>query len=181
MTRDTPARVLCRAITPLLPITPIRPVRACCSTFCVLLILWAARASGGDTPKPGETEAGSFGMKWAFIPAGEFDMGSPADEKGREGEEALHRVKISKPFRMSVTEVTQGQWQAVMGQRRGNFTGDNLPVEGVSWQDAVAFCEKLSALEKKKCRLPTEAEWEYACRAGSTQRFSCAENVAELG
>jgi formylglycine-generating enzyme required for sulfatase activity len=107
-------------------------------------------------------------------------MGSPPDEKGREGEEALHRVKISKSFRMSVTEITQAQWRAVMGQRRGNFAGDDLPVEGVGWQDAVAFCEKLSALGKKKCRLPSEAEWEYACRAGSRERFSGTASLAEL-
>jgi len=137
---------------------------------------------------------GASGIKFAFIPAGEFEMGSPADEKGREPDESLHRVKISKPLRMSVTEITQAQWRAVWGElatRPTSFAGDDLPVEEVTWQDAVAFCEKLTAIEKRKCRLPTEAEWEYACRAGSSRRFSGAvpqasrlvagEKLGELG
>jgi formylglycine-generating enzyme required for sulfatase activity len=107
-------------------------------------------------------------------------MGSPPDEKGREPEEVRHRVKISKPFRMSVTEITQAQWRTVMGRKRGSFEGDNLPVEAISWQEAVAFCAKLSEIEKKKCRLPTEAEWEYACRAGATGRFSGGEELKDL-
>ncbi|MCY3021711.1 MAG: SUMF1/EgtB/PvdO family nonheme iron enzyme [Planctomycetota bacterium] len=118
-------------------------------------------------------------MRLAYIPAGEADMGSPGDEKGREDDEALHRVKLAKPFRIGVTEVTQAQWKAVMGQRRGEFEGDNLPVESVSWKDAVAFCEKLSKTEGKTYRLPTEAEWEYACRAGSAGRFSAADKLTD--
>jgi len=149
--------------------------------FCVCLVLGCASAFGGDAPKPGEVVAGVSGIKFAFIPAGELEMGSPAEEKGREPEEVLHRVKISRPFRMGVTEVTQAQWRAVMGQRRGSFEGDSLPAAEVTWQDAVTFCVKLSDIEKKKCRLPTEAEWEYACRAGSSKRFSVGEELSALG
>ncbi len=125
-----------------------------------------------DAPKPGETVANSVGMKLTLVPAGEFRMGSPADEKGREAEETPHRVTIGRAFRIGTTEVTQAQWKAVMGARRGRFEGDDLPVEDVSWNDAVAFCQKLSKAEGKTYRLPTEAEWEYACRAGAAGRFA---------
>jgi formylglycine-generating enzyme required for sulfatase activity len=157
--------------------------------LCVYIFLGCAGIFAGEAPKPGDVQqssrivevvAGASGIKFAFIPAGEFDMGSPADEKGREEEETKHRVKISKPFRMSTTEITQAQWKALMGQRRGEFDGENLPVESATWKDAVAFCEKLSQVEGKKCRLPTEAEWEYACRAGATGRFSGGEKLDEL-
>jgi formylglycine-generating enzyme len=120
-------------------------------------------------------------MKMAFIPAGEFIMGSPADEKGREDDERQHTVKITKAFRIGVTEVTQAQWTKVMGQRKGKFAGDDRPVEEVSWKDAVAFCRKLSQLEGQTYRLPTEAEWEYAGRAGATGRFSGGARLVELG
>jgi formylglycine-generating enzyme required for sulfatase activity len=110
-------------------------------------------------------------MKLAYIPAGEFDMGSPAEQKGHEDDESLHRVKLTRAFRLGATEVTQAQWKAAMGQRRGKFEGDDLPVEDISWNEARAFCEKLSKAEGRTYRLPTEAEWEYACRAGSTGRF----------
>jgi len=130
-------------------------------------------AAGADeaAPKAGHVLANSVGMKMVYVPAGEFDMGSPADEKGHEHDETLHRVKISRPFRMSATEVTQAQYKAVMGERKGRFEGDDRPVEEISWKDAVAFCQKLSKLEGKTYRLPTEAEWEYACRAGSSGRY----------
>ena len=136
-------------------------------------------AADAPAPKPGDIVTNSVGMKLAYVPAGEFDMGSAADEKGHEEDEARHRVKLTKAFRIGVTEVTQGQWKAVMGQRRGKFEGDDLPVEDVSWTDAKAFCEKLSKAEGKTYRLPTEAEWEDACRAGATGRFA-GEKLADL-
>jgi len=149
--------------------------------LCACLLLSCAAAFGGAGVNPGEVVTGASGIKFASIPAGEFEMGSPAGEKGREPEEAQHRVKISKPFRMSSTEITQSQWRAILGQRRSSFEGDDMPVEELTWQDAVAFCAKLSGIEKKKCRLPTEAEWEYACRAGSAGRFSGGEALTEVG
>jgi eukaryotic-like serine/threonine-protein kinase len=123
----------------------------------------------------------SIGMKLVYIPPGEFMMGSPANETNREGNEGpQHRVKISKSFYMGIYEVTQVQWQAVMGSNPSHFKGDNLPVETVSWGDAVEFCRKLSQKEGKTYRLPTEAEWEYACRAGSTTRFCFGDSDAGL-
>ena len=106
-------------------------------------------------------------MKLVVIPAGEFTMGSPTTEAGRGGNEILHHVRITKPFLMAMTAVTQAQWRAVMGNNPSNFKGEDHPVEQVSWNDAVTFCQKLSAKEGKHYRLPTEAEWEYACRAGT--------------
>lgn len=107
-------------------------------------------------------------IKLVAIPAGEFAMGSPHDAPDREHDEAPRIVRIPRPFHMSATEVTQAQWTAVMGKRQCAFEGDDRPVESVSWKDAVAFCERLSKLENRTYRLPSEAEWEYACRAGST-------------
>jgi formylglycine-generating enzyme required for sulfatase activity len=134
----------------------------------------------------------SIGMKFVHIPAGDFMMGSPSNEISRGNNEGpQHKVKISKGFWMGVTEVTQKQYRAVMGtdpngsifsvffmfERRG---GDNLSVEEVSWYDAVEFCKKLSQKEGKTYRLPAEAEWEYACRAGSTTRFSFGYSDSDL-
>ena len=153
------------------------PVRIAGGAALLLLSALAGRAflraaDAPPAPKPGDTVVNSVGMKLAYVPAGEFDMGSPADEKGHEEDEARHRVRISRPFRIGATEVTQAQWQAVMGRRRGRFEGADLPVEDVSWNEAVAFCERLSKAEGKTYRLPTEAEWEYACRAGAAGRFA---------
>ena len=97
-------------------------------------------------------------------------MGSPSGESGRDSDEKQHRVRISKPFWMGRTEVTQGLWRAVMGSNPSYFKncGGNCPVEQVSWNDCQAFIGKLNRLVSGGgFRLPTEAEWEYACRAGS--------------
>ena len=106
-------------------------------------------------------------MKLVLIPAGKFLMGSPETEKGRSKDEAQHEVTISKPFHLGVTEVTQEQYETVMGNNPSAFKGKTNPVENVSWNDAVEFCKKVSAKTGKTVRLPTEAEWEYACRAGT--------------
>ena len=124
----------------------------------------------------------SIGMKLVFIPPGEFMMGSPEDEEGRfDNEGPQHRVKITKGFYMGATEVTQAQWQAVMGNNPSDFKGDNLPVEFVTWHDATEFCRKLSEKEGKTYRLPTEAEWEYACRAGSTGPYAGNGKLEDMG
>jgi sulfatase modifying factor 1 len=120
-------------------------------------------------------------MKFAPIPAGTFLMGSPQEEKQRSKDEEQHEVEITRPFYLGVFEVTQKQWRAVMGtnpsslnrDRVGSDT-DDFPVETVSWDDAVAFCEALSSLPEEKAagrkyRLPTEAEWEYAARGGASE------------
>ena len=118
----------------------------------------------------------SIGMEFASIPAGKFLMGSPVTEKERYQNENQHEVTLTQGFRMGVHEVTQAQYEQVMGKNPSYFKGATLPVETVSYDDAMAFCKKLSDLpvEKaagRKYRLPTEAEWEYCCRAGTSTPF----------
>jgi formylglycine-generating enzyme required for sulfatase activity len=123
----------------------------------------------------------SIGMKLALIPAGEFMMGSPESEKDRSSDEYQHKVRITKPFYLGVYEVTQAEYEKVMGENPSGFKGAANPVEQVSWDDANEFCRRLSAKEGKTYRLPTEAEWEYACRAGSTTPYSFGHDAASLG
>jgi len=125
----------------------------------------------------------SLGMKLNLIPPGEFTMGSPASETGRLDTETEHLVKITKPFYLSEHEVTQEQYERVMGKNPSFYKGTNKPVEEVSWDDAADFCRKLSDQEGDQYRLPTEAEWEYACRAGTTTKygFDDDDDVSLLG
>jgi len=110
------------------------------------------------------------------IPAGSFDMGS----NDYAAEKPIHHVTIAS-FLMGKTEVTQGQWKAVMGTASGSFAcGDNCPVEGVSWNDAKAFLVRLIKVTGRKYRLPTEAEWEFAARAGSTNKWSFGDDESQL-
>ncbi|MGH9847208.1 MAG: SUMF1/EgtB/PvdO family nonheme iron enzyme, partial [Blastocatellia bacterium] len=112
------------------------------------------------------------------VPAGSFQMGSPENEPERASDEGpQHRVTVSG-FSIGKFEVTQAQWKAVMGSNPSNFKGDNLPVENVSWNDAKEFCRKLSQLTGKQYRLPTEAEWEYAARAGTTTPFAFGSSLS---
>ena len=111
------------------------------------------------------------------IPGGTFIMGSPENEAQRRlNESPQHQVTVPS-FCMGKYELTQAQYQAIMGDNPAYFKGNNRPVENVSWNDAVAFCEKLSQKTGKKYRLPSEAEWEYACRAGTTTPFYFGESV----
>ncbi len=119
--------------------------------------------------------------KFVLIPAGRFMMGSPSGEPGRFNNEAQHQVTISKSFYMQTTEVTQGQWEAIMRDNPSHFTEDDeLPVENVSWEDVQNFIKKLNQKEgTDKYRLPTEAEWEYAARAGTTDaRYGELDEIA---
>ena len=124
-------------------------------------------------------------MELVEIPAGKFTMGSPEDEKDHQDNEAQVSVTLTKPFGLGKTEVTQGQWKSVMGSEP--WDGENFvqadkdcPATFVSWDDATDFCKKLTAIERKagklkaneEYRLPTEAEWEYACREGTETAFS---------
>jgi hypothetical protein len=105
---------------------------------------------------------------YRLIPAGSFVMGSPEDEEGRDKDETQHPVEITQPFLLKTTPVTQGEWLALMGNNPAHFKGDDRrPVEEVSSEDAVRFCESLCAQTGGMYRLPTEAEWEYTCRAGT--------------
>lgn len=167
--------------------------------FCSSLVLgWVAppacySADTGQTVeapksladwKPDSTYTNSIGMKLVLIPAGEYIMGSPRTELHHSASEPQHRVQITKPYAMGIYEVTQLEYRNVMGHNPSPFSPQGryrdkvkgmaesqLPVSSVSWFDAQEFCKKLSKLEKRTYRLPTEAEWEYACRAGSTDAF----------
>jgi len=115
-----------------------------------------------------------------LIPAGEFMMGAVlGDDNAHYNENPQHRVEISRPFYMGVHEVTQKQWQRVMGSDPSGFKGADHPVENVSWKEAVAFCLKVSELTGETYRLPTEAEWEYACRAGSKTKYYWGNSISE--
>lgn len=123
----------------------------------------------------------SVGMEMVLIPAGSFMMGSPEGEEGRYSHEGPQQiVAISKPFCMSACEVTQEQYERVMGVNHSYFKGTKKPVDSVSWLDAANFCERLSDQEGIVYRLPTEAEWEYACRAGSTGAYCFGNSERQL-
>ncbi|MEN6385484.1 MAG: formylglycine-generating enzyme family protein [Phycisphaerales bacterium] len=116
-------------------------------------------------------------MVVVFIPAGEFDMGSPMEEFKRGDDETQHHVKLTKPFYMGKYEVTQLQYREVMGTNPSKFGGDYQPVENVNWYEAARFLKKLSDKTGMTFRLPTEAEWEYACRAGTTTAFNTGTTI----
>jgi len=122
--------------------------------------------------------ANSLGMNLALIPPGQFSMGSPPDEEWHREDEVLHRVTLTRPFYMATTEVTQKQWEALMDDNPSFCMGDDLPVETVTWEQAAEFCRKLTLQEGVNYRLPTEAEWEYACRAGTTTPFHTGETIS---
>ncbi|MBD2142581.1 SUMF1/EgtB/PvdO family nonheme iron enzyme [Anabaena sp. FACHB-1250] len=116
-------------------------------------------------------------LEMAAIPGGTFMMGSPENEEGRrDSENPQHQVTVPGFF-MGKYPVTQAQYQAIMGTNPSFFKGSNRPVESVSWHDAVKFCEKLSQRTGKTYRLPSEAEWEYACRAGTTTPFHFGKTI----
>jgi len=118
-----------------------------------------------------------------LIPAGEFIMGSPRSEEGRyDTEGPQHQVRIKEAFYMGKYAVTQVHWQVVMGANPARFRdSDNLPAERVSWYDCVAFCSTASTHTGRPVRLPSEAEWEYACRAGSSSVYYFGDSRDELG
>jgi formylglycine-generating enzyme required for sulfatase activity len=132
-------------------------------------------------------------IQFCSIPAGSFTMGSPEDEEGRvDGEEDQAKVVLTKTFWLAKTPLTQRQWEAVVGTNPSEFKGPDLPVENVSWNEAQAFINKINEQEILpsgwKFALPTEAQWEYACRAGEHGSYSggkmeevgwCEENSAE--
>jgi formylglycine-generating enzyme required for sulfatase activity/serine/threonine protein kinase len=129
----------------------------------------------------------SVGIRMVLIPPGEFQMGSGSAESGVDGDEKpQHLVRITRPFYLSATEITQQQYEQVAWVNRSQFQVDrNRPVEMVSWNDAAEFCRKLGDLPQEKSagalyRLPTEAEWEYSCRAGTTSLHNFGDNSNQL-
>jgi len=130
----------------------------------------ALQSAAGGPSGNDDSFTNSLGMTFKLIPDGFFIMGSPTNELGRSSDETLHEVMLTKPFYMQITEVTQGQWQAVMGSNPSNFEncGSECPVEQVSWDDAQDFIAEMNKKGEGVYRLPTEAEWEYAARAGTS-------------
>jgi len=131
------------------------------------------------------TATDSFtGMEFIKIQPGCFQMGSATSESGREDDETRHRVCLTQHYELGQYEVTQGQWEKVMGSNPSIFTdcGSNCPVENVSWDDIQEFIRKLNRKTGRRYRLPTEAEWEYACRSGGRDEKYCGGNdVNSLG
>jgi formylglycine-generating enzyme required for sulfatase activity len=129
----------------------------------------------GQVASPTSFTIDDLGMTFVRIPAGTFIMGSPATELGRDADEIQHQVTLTQDFYMQTTEVTQGQWQVVMGNNPSYFQncGLNCPVESVSWDDIQVFMARFNAQRDDgyEYRLPTEAQWEYAARAGSDAAF----------
>ena len=120
-------------------------------------------------------------MEFMLIPAGKFVMGSPANEPGRQSNETHHEVTVAKPFYIAITKVTQEQYEQVMGVNPSKFAGKGFPVDSVSWDKAVAFCDKLSVKARRRLRLPTEAQWEYACRAGTASAYNFGDDANVVG
>jgi len=155
-----------------------------------IVVLIAARTGFAVEPRPAKS-TNSLGMRFVRIEAGEFLMGSPAeDAEADDDERPQHRVRISQSFRLALFETTQREFRAVMGSNPSWFSAtgggrsdvvgidtDQLPVDMTTWDEAAEFCRKLGELPEERAagrnyRLPTEAEWEFACRAGTTTRYS---------
>ena len=150
----------------------------------------SAQAADHNSIDPNTWTSPTTGMQFVLIPAGEFQMGSTgADEDAGIDEKPRHLVRITKPFFLGKYEVTRGQFRKFVEstgynenawQTPGFEQTDEHPVVNVSWYDAVKYCEWLSKKDGRTYRLPTEAEWEYACRAGSTTHYSFGDNVEDL-
>jgi formylglycine-generating enzyme required for sulfatase activity len=151
--------------------------------------LWDGKESVADYAKRAKLEPtltldlGDLAWEGVLIPAGSFMMGSPPGEAKTEKESALekqHHVTLSEPFYLGKYELTQALYEKVMGTNPSGTKGAALPVHNVSWQDAQDFCSKLSARVNRSAQLPTEAQWEYACRAGTTSAYHSGNQIADL-
>jgi len=151
--------------------------------FAVLVLVGCGTSSDTAAPAgPKEVSVdlgGGVTMELVLVPAGSFTMGT---DTGEDDEYPAHEIAIARPFYLGKFEVTQEQWQAVTGSNPSKFKGAKSPIETVSWDDCQAFLKKLNEkLGGANFRLPTEAEWEYACRAGSTTRYPFGDGAAALG
>jgi formylglycine-generating enzyme required for sulfatase activity len=147
-------------------------------------IEYSADVTKNESPEITETFiSSSTGIEFLLISADEFIMGSPSEEKDRSDcESPLHKVTIKNPFYMGKFQVTQRQWKKIMGTSPANFNDESRPVEKVSWEEVQEFIKKLNAKENTdKYRLPSEAEWEYACRAGTQSRYFFGDDESKLG
>jgi len=138
-----------------------------------------------EPPAPGENYVGGSGLEMIWVEPGTFTMGSPGSEPERGSNETQHEVTLTQGYWLGENEVTQALYEEVMGVNPSQFKGPNLPVEMVSWDEAIAFIEKLTQRESEAGRLPegigyslpTEAQWEYACRAGTTTAYSFGATI----
>lgn len=121
-----------------------------------------------------------LGMRFVLIPAGAFVMGSPEDERHRDDDEIQHEVTIPRPFYLATTETTQAAWKRVMGRNPSIVRGDALPVMHVLWDECQTFVKRLNGTAPSGYRLPTEAEWEYACRAGTKTTYWSGNDESDL-
>jgi formylglycine-generating enzyme required for sulfatase activity len=180
-----------------------------CSSFCLAISgrILGQDASYARSP---QTITNGVGVKLVLIQPGRFTMGSQVSEEGSKEHETLHKVELTKPYYLGTTEVTENQWALVIGpslitemveerdpktnrliskiekQRPNPLLGSQLPKTSVSWEDAVKFCQRLSELPEEKkenrtYRLPTEAEWEYACRAGTSTAYNFGDKATAIG
>ena len=149
------------------------------SVLVAAVFLLAALASAAPPP----THTNSIGMEFVLIPAGTFQMGCSSEaEDCADDEKPRHSATISQPFYLGKHEVTQAQWQSVMGSNPSKFKGADRPVDSVTWHDVQEFIKKLNAKEGREAyRLPTEAEWEYAARAGSATAYCFGDDAGQLG
>lgn len=162
--------------------------RSVCSGLALLILLALVRCGENNPVGPVVTLPGGVTMEFAYIPPGTFMMGSPDSYADAEQQQKpQHQVTISRGFHLGKYAVTQSQWESVMGTRPWANQGDvplnpDLPATYISWYDAQAFAQTLNlASGEFLYRLPTEAEWEYACRAGTTTPWSFGDDVALVG
>lgn len=132
-------------------------------------------SAGDQTHEVAIFDHAKTGLEFVLIPVGTFRMGSPEDEKHRSDDERLRRVTLTRPFLIARTECTQAAWDRIGGTDERRWNGAGLPIESVSWIDVAAWCARAGL------HLPTEAEWEYACRAGTTSPYSFGTDDAEIG
>ena len=146
-------------------------------TVCVTLLLAASTLTLDRRADP------LTGMAFVYIPAGTFQMGTPISERDREAQEAAHTVSVPRAFYLGVHEVTQAEWVTVMHANPSNAAGcDACPVERITYHDVERFLGRLNAASAwRGFRLPTEAEWEYACRAGGTAAYGASPTIDRGG
>ncbi|MBP1910130.1 formylglycine-generating enzyme family protein [Methanolobus bombayensis] len=137
---------------------------------------------GSEVSEFQDTYMNSIGIEFILIPSGEFEMGSDAKERNwYNNEKPVHKVSIENPFYLGKFLVTQEQWLEIMGSNPSKFVRESRPVDRVSWNNAQEFINRLNENEDtEKYRLPSEAEWEYACRAGTATRYSFGDDESEL-
>jgi formylglycine-generating enzyme required for sulfatase activity len=178
-------RMLSLAVVVLLPPTPLLARQSSGPPFPA----WDGKETVTDYAKRAKLDPtlrldlGGVPWEGVLIPAGSFLMGSPPGEAKTEKEAAIekqHRVTLTEPFYLGKFELTQAQYENVVGTNPSRLKGPSLPVHNVSWQDAKEFCEKASLLVHRRADLPTEAQWEYACRAGTTTAYHSGSQIADL-